>query len=44
MVTLEGEEYPTVKEAARLLGVKPATLYAYGSRGVLRSYRQGISG
>ena len=44
MFTLEGEEYPTVKEAVRLLGVKPATLYAYGSRGVSRSYRQGISG
>src|SRR5260370_12677803 len=42
MVVLEGEEYLTVKEAARLLGVKPATLYAYVSRGVLRSYRQGI--
>lgn len=42
MVVLEGEEYLTVREAARLLGVKPATLYAYVSRGVLRSYRQGI--
>lgn len=42
MVVLEGEEFLTVKEAARLLGVKPATLYAYVSRGVLRSYRQGI--
>ncbi|MFQ5960581.1 MAG: helix-turn-helix domain-containing protein, partial [Candidatus Methylomirabilales bacterium] len=27
---------------ARLLGVKSATLYAYVSRGILRSYRQGI--
>jgi len=42
MVVLEGEEYLTVDEAAALLGVKPATLYAYVSRGVLRSYRQGI--
>ncbi|HEY7363903.1 MAG TPA: helix-turn-helix domain-containing protein [Methylomirabilota bacterium] len=42
MVILDGEEFLTVKEAARLLGVKPATLYAYVSRGVLRSYRQGI--
>ena len=42
MVTIEGEEYLTVKEAARMLGVKPATLYAYVSRGILRSYRQGI--
>ena len=42
MVTIEGEEYLTVRETSRLLGVKPATLYAYVSRGVLRSYRQGI--
>ena len=42
MVHVDGEEYLTVKEAARLLGVKPATLYAYVSRGLLRSYRQGI--
>src|SRR2546423_6927299 len=42
MISVNGEEYLTVKEAARLLGVKPATLYAYVSRGVLRSYRQGI--
>jgi excisionase family DNA binding protein len=41
-VVLDGEEFLTVDEAARLLGVKPATLYAYVSRGVLRSYRQGI--
>ena len=32
----------TTDEAAERLGVKPATLYAYVSRGVLRSYRQGI--
>jgi citrate synthase len=42
MISVNGEEYMTVKEATRLLGVKPATLYAYVSRGVLRSYRQGI--
>jgi len=42
MVVLDGEEYLTVDEAASLLGVKPATLYAYVSRGVLKSYRQGI--
>ena len=42
MVVLDGDEYLTVDEAARLLGVKPATLYAYVSRGVLTSYRQGI--
>jgi excisionase family DNA binding protein len=42
MVVLDGEEYLTVEEAARILDVKPATLYAYVSRGILRSYRQGI--
>jgi citrate synthase len=42
MVMLDGQEYLTVDEAAHLLGVKRATLYAYVSRGVLRSYRQGI--
>jgi len=42
MILLNGEEYLTVSEASRLLGVKPATLYAYVSRGVVRSYRQGI--
>jgi excisionase family DNA binding protein len=42
MVVIDGEEYLTVEEAARLMDVKPATLYAYVSRGVLRSYRQGI--
>ena len=38
---VDGEEFLTVDEAARVLGVKPATLYAYVSRGVLRSYREG---
>lgn len=42
MVVLNGEEYLTVDEAAQLLEVKPATLYAYVSRGIIRSYRQGI--
>ena len=42
MVILDGEEYLTVDEAAALLGVKRETLYAYVSRGILRSYRQGI--
>ena len=39
---VDGEEYLTVEEAAQLMGVKPATLYAYVSRGILKSYRQGI--
>jgi citrate synthase len=42
MVVLGGEEYLTGDEAAALLGVKRETLYAYVSRGLLRSYRQGI--
>ena len=42
MVLLDGEEYLTGEEAAALLGVKRETLYAYVSRGMLQSYRQGI--
>ena len=42
MVVLDGEEYLTVEEAAALLGVKRATLYAYVSRGILKSYKQGM--
>jgi excisionase family DNA binding protein len=42
MVLVDGEEYLTRDEAAGLLGVKRETLYAYVSRGLLRSYRQGI--
>src|SRR5262245_2129931 len=42
MIFVGGEEYLDSDEAARLLGVKRETLYAYVSRGVLRSYRQGI--
>ncbi len=42
MIVLDGDEFLTVEEAATRLGIKPATLYAYVSRGVIRSYRQGI--
>ena len=42
MLVVGGEEYLESEEAARLLGVKRETLYAYVSRGLLRSYRQGI--
>ncbi len=42
MIEIHGEPYLSATEACQLLGVKPATLYAYVSRGVLRSYRQGI--
>jgi len=40
--TIEGVDYLDVDEAAALLGVKKATLYAYVSRGRLRSYRQEV--
>jgi citrate synthase len=39
--TARDQRFLSAREAARLLGVKPATLYAYVSRGVLKSYRQG---
>ena len=42
MIQLEGEEFLTVEEAAHMLGVKQSTLYAYVSRGRLRSYRRGM--
>ena len=40
-VMVEGVEYLTAAEAATALGVKRETLYAYASRGRLRSYRRG---
>ena len=40
-IVVDGEEYLTGADAARALGVKPATLYAYVSRGILKSYREG---
>ena len=42
MMVMDGEEFLTAEEARSLLGVKAATLYAYVSRGLLASYRQGI--
>lgn len=42
MIELDGENYLDGVEASRLLGVKTATLYAYVSRGLLKSYKQGI--
>ena len=42
MIEIQGEPYLSAAEACELLGIKPATLYAYVSRGVLKSYRQGI--
>jgi citrate synthase len=35
------DDYVGAEEAAEILGVKPATLYAYVSRGLVRSYRRG---
>lgn len=42
MIELEGEQYLDGDEASAMLGVKIATLYAYVSRGILHSYKQGI--
>ncbi len=42
MIELNGENYLDGHEASDLLGVKLSTLYTYVSRGVLRSYKQGI--
>jgi excisionase family DNA binding protein len=42
MIELEGEQYLDGDEASAMLGVKLSTLYAYVSRGILRSYKQGI--
>lgn len=36
------DEYVGAEEAAEILGVKPATLYAYVSRGLVHSYRRGV--
>ena len=42
MVELNGENYLDGQEASHLLGVKLSTLYTYVSRGVIKSYKQGI--
>ena len=42
MIELDGENYLDGNEASNLLGVKLSTLYAYVSRGILKSYKQGI--
>jgi len=42
VIELNGENYLDGHEASHLLGVKLSTLYSYVSRGVLRSYKQGI--
>lgn len=42
MINVDGVEYLSAAEAAELLGVKITTLYAYASRGRIRSYRRGI--
>jgi len=42
MIELNGENYLDGREACHLLGIKISTLYTYVSRGVLRSYKQGI--
>jgi len=42
MIELNGETYLDGDEYSRLLDVKVSTLYTYVSRGILRSYKQGI--
>ena len=42
MIELNGENYLDGNEACNMLGVKLSTLYAYVSRGIVRSYKQGI--
>jgi Helix-turn-helix domain len=42
MIELDGEKYLDGDEASCLLGVKMSTLYTYVSRGILKSYKQGI--
>jgi excisionase family DNA binding protein len=42
MIELNGENYLDGQEASLLLGVKLSTLYTYVSRGILKSYKQGI--
>lgn len=41
-IRIGNDDYLSAREASELLGVKPATLYAYVSRGLLQSYRQRI--
>ena len=38
----DGDEFLTATQACALLDVKLATLYAYVSRGLVKSYKQGI--
>ena len=42
MIELDGEKYLDGDEASNMLGVKMSTLYTYVSRGILKSYKQGI--
>jgi len=42
MIELDGEKYLDGDEASNFLGVKMSTLYTYVSRGILKSYKQGI--
>lgn len=41
VIWIEEHAYLTAAEVCAALGVKPQTLYAYVSRGVLHSYRRG---
>jgi citrate synthase len=39
VIHVQGEEYYTAEEACAALGVKPATLYSYVNRGLIRRHR-----
>jgi citrate synthase len=41
MIDQTEDDFVTAAEACELLAVKPATLYAYVSRGLVQSYKQG---
>lgn len=42
MLEVAGDVYLSSEEARDMLGVKASTLYAYVSRNLLTSYRQGV--
>ncbi len=42
VVWIHDDAYLTAAEACYVLGIKVQTLYAYVSRGLLRSFRQGV--
>ena len=43
-ITIDAVEYLDAAETCELLGIKPQTLYAYVSRGRIRSFKRGGRG